>query len=62
MDLYGLPLDRFVAERDALAKQLRGDGRREEADAVKKLPKPTRAAWAVNAAVRAEPERAEALA
>ena len=29
--LYGLPLDAFVAERDALAKRLRADGRREEA-------------------------------
>src|SRR5690348_16359271 len=54
-DLYGLPLDRFVPERDALAKELRAGGDREAADAVKKLAKPTRAAWAVNTAVRENP-------
>jgi hypothetical protein len=61
-DLYGLPLERFTAERDALAKQLRASGERDQADAVKKLPKPTRAAWALNTAVREKPEAAEALA
>src|SRR4051812_36684097 len=61
-DLYALPLERFVPERDALAKRLRASGEREEADAVKKLPKPTRAAWAVNAAVRESPQAAQALA
>ncbi len=60
--LYGLPLERFVAERDALAKTLRADGDRSAAEAVKRLPKPTRAAWAVNSAVREHPDRAEALA
>ena len=55
-DLYGLPLDRFVPERDALAKELRAGGDREAADAVKKLAKPTRAAWAVNTAVRENPD------
>jgi hypothetical protein len=53
-DLYGLPLDRFVPERGALAKALRADGHRDEAAAVAKLRKPSAAAWAVNRLVRGE--------
>jgi len=59
--LYGLPLDAFVAERDALAKRLRADGRREEADEAKALRKPSVAAWAVNQVVRSQPKPARAL-
>jgi hypothetical protein len=51
-ELYGLALDAFVPERDALAKRLRADGRRDEANEVKALRKPSVAAWAVNQAVR----------
>jgi hypothetical protein len=53
-DLYGLPLDRFVDARGALAKALRGDGRREEAKQVAVLRKPSVAAWAVNQLVRTQ--------
>lgn len=53
-DLYGLPLDRFVAERDALARALRADGRREEAVEVGALRKPSIGAWAVNQVVRTQ--------
>ena len=53
-DLYGLPLDRFIAERKALAKALRAEGRREEAGAAEKLRKPSAAAWAVNQLVRTQ--------
>jgi hypothetical protein len=53
-DLYGLPLERFVAERSGLAKELRSQGRREEAATVAKLPKPSVAAWAVNQLVRTQ--------
>src|SRR3954447_11530110 len=60
-DLYGLPLDAFVPERDALAKRLRADGRREEATEVKALRKPSVAAWAVNQAVRTQPKAARGL-
>ena len=60
-ELYCLPLDQFVPERDALAKSLRADGRREEAAGVAKLPKPSVAAWAVNQVVRAQPKQAAAL-
>lgn len=53
-DLYGLPLERFVPERTALARTLRDEGRREDAAKVSKLPKPSIAAWAVNQLVRTQ--------
>jgi hypothetical protein len=59
--LYGLSLDAFIPEREALAKELRSAGRREEAAAVKKLGKPTVAAWAVNQAVRTQAKAAREL-
>jgi hypothetical protein len=59
--LYGLPLDEFTAERDALAKRLRADGERDEAARVKKLRKPSVPAWAVNQAVREDKRAAKAL-
>src|SRR6201991_3922228 len=60
-DLYGLALDAFVPERDALAKRLRAEKKRDEADAIKALRKPSVAAWAVNQAVRTQPKAARAL-
>jgi hypothetical protein len=60
-ELYGVDLDEFVGARTALAKRLRADGDREGATAVKKLPKPTRAAWAVNRLVRDRPKEIGAL-
>jgi hypothetical protein len=60
-DLYGLPLDRFIPERAALVKELRGDKRRDEANAVAALRKPSVAAWAVNQLVRTQTEEIEAL-
>jgi hypothetical protein len=59
-DLYGLPLEEFIPARDALAKRLRKDDR-ERAAAVKKLPKPSVAAWAVNQAARSQPKERRAL-
>jgi hypothetical protein len=53
-ELYGLSLDRFVSERGALAKALRADGHRAEADQVSHLRKPSVAAWAVNQLVRGQ--------
>jgi hypothetical protein len=62
-DLYGLPLDEFVPARTELERQLRKSGDRERAAAVKKLPKPSVAAWAVNQASRSQPKaRRELLA
>lgn len=54
-ELYALPLDRFVPERAVLVKQLRADGRREDAARVASLTKPSIVAWAVNQVVRALP-------
>jgi hypothetical protein len=59
--LYELPLEQFVSERDALAKRLRGEKRREDADAVKALRKPTVAAWAANQVLRSQPDGRRAL-
>ena len=46
--LYGLPLAEFTAERNRVARELRAQGRREDATVVAGLPKPTLAAWAIN--------------
>jgi hypothetical protein len=51
-ELYGLPDAEFTAARDALAKRLRGERRRDEADEVKALRRPSVAAGAINRAVR----------
>jgi hypothetical protein len=51
-ELYGLPLDEFTPARDALARGLRADGRRDEATEVAGLRKPVLAAWVVNRLVR----------
>lgn len=59
--LYGLPLDEFVAHRDALAKKLRGDGDKDAATAAKALRKPTAGAWALNQAVRRRRGETDAL-
>jgi hypothetical protein len=59
--LYGVRLDQFVAERDALGRELRAEGKREEAAWVAGLRKPTMAAWAVNRVVRGERRKAAAL-
>jgi hypothetical protein len=50
--LYALPPDEFVEARNRAAADLRKDGRREDADLVKALRKPSAAAGAVNALVR----------
>ena len=47
-ELYGLPPEEFTRARDERAKQLRKEGDRDAADAVKALRKPTVAASAVN--------------
>jgi hypothetical protein len=60
-DLYGLPLDRFVPERGALAKELRAAGRRDEATQIAGMRKPSVAAWAVNQVVRTQGRAVKAL-
>jgi hypothetical protein len=60
-DLYSLPVEEFTKARDALAKELRQAGKKEAADEVKSLRKPSVSAWAVNQAVRRRPQDAKAL-
>ena len=55
-DLYGLPLEEFTPARDALAKELKAAGHKDEAAEVKRLRKPSLAAWALNRVARDHPE------
>jgi hypothetical protein len=50
--LYGLPPERFTAEKNALAKHLREAGDAEAAAEVTALRRPPLSAWAVNQLVR----------
>ena len=60
-ELYGVPFDEFTARRDARAKELRKEKRREEADAVKALRKPALAAWAIDQLVRSDRDAVDEL-
>jgi len=59
--VYRGPLEEFVSRRDALAKQLRADKRREDADRVKALRKPSRTAWVLDHIVHEDPASIEQL-
>jgi hypothetical protein len=59
--LFRTPPDRFIAERDALVKELRGAGRDDDAAAVKALRKPTATVWALNQLADREPDGLAAL-
>jgi len=60
--VYGGPLDEFVSRRDALVKQLRAAKRREDADRVKLLRKPSRMAWVLDTLVHEDSASIERLA
>ena len=60
-DLYGLPLEEFTPARDALAKDLKAAGRKDEAAEVKALRKPSVAAWALNRVAREHPDAVDGL-
>ncbi len=60
-ELYGVPLEGFVAARDELAKELIAAGDGDEAKRVKSLRKPTATAWALNRVARERPELMAAL-
>ena len=60
-ELFCLAPGEFVTARDALVKELRADGRREEAGVVAKLAKPSVPAWAVNQVVRTQRTDVRAL-
>ena len=61
-ELYALPLDRFIPQRDALAKELRAAGDRGRAGSVKAQRKPVVSAWALNQLAREDPSAVEELA
>jgi hypothetical protein len=54
-ELYGLALSEFTAERDALVKRLRTEGRREDAGLVAKRRRPPITAWALDQVARHQP-------
>jgi hypothetical protein len=59
--LYALPPGEFVQRRDGLARSLREAGEREAAEEVKKLRKPSVAAWTLNQLARREKMRLRGL-
>lgn len=60
-ELLDVDPEHFVAERDALAKRLKAEGRVAEAATVKKLRKPTVAQWATQQVARRAPEEVAEL-
>jgi hypothetical protein len=59
--LYREPPETFIASRDALARELKAAGDDAGAATVKKLRRPTVAAWALNRLAAEEPEHVEEL-
>lgn len=53
--LLALPPERFTEARNAAVKQLRADGRRDAADALRRVPRPPLALWALNRLAREQP-------
>jgi len=60
-DLYQFAPEEFTAVRNALAARLRQDKRKDDADEVKALPKPTPSAWAVNVLFERQAHKMSAL-
>ncbi|WP_231123859.1 hypothetical protein [Nocardioides sambongensis] len=58
-DLYGRPLPEFTAARDRRAKELKADGSDDLAAAVKRLRKPSTAAWVVDLLVRRDRDQVD---
>ncbi|MEE4592588.1 hypothetical protein V2J94_11940 [Streptomyces sp. DSM 41524] len=58
-ELYALPPADFTAARDERAKDARTAGDRELAERIRRLRRPTKAAWASNLLVRRQPDEAE---
>lgn len=54
--LYGLPLEKFVAERNGLAQKLRAAKLPDVAKQVRSLRRPSIGAWGINQLVRQSPE------
>jgi hypothetical protein len=60
-ELYELPLDEFIGARNARAKELAASGDRDSAAVVRKLSKPSLAAWMANVLVRKHPDEIDEL-
>jgi hypothetical protein len=54
-ELLAIPPERFTEARNSASKRLREEGRRDAADAVKRLPRPPVALWALNQLAREQP-------
>ena len=61
-ELYREHPEGFVAGRDRLAKELRGGGDRDAAERIRKLRRPTVAAWLINRAALSSPAALEEFA
>jgi hypothetical protein len=61
-ELYREPPEGFVARRNELVKELRSAGDREAAERVRKLRRPSVAAWLLNRAALESPEQLEEFA
>jgi hypothetical protein len=59
--LYGVDLAEFVSERTRLASALRKEGRRDEAERVKELRKPSLSVWTVNQLARTQRKEIDLL-
>ena len=59
--LYGAELEQFTAERNALVRTLRGEGRGDEADEIAALRKPPLPAYVANRLARERPRDVRAL-
>jgi len=59
--LYGLPREEFTGARNALVRELQNAGRKEEAEEVRALKKPSVSAWAVNQLARQQPQEVAEL-
>lgn len=55
-DLYAIDPSEFIVARDAIAKRLRSEKRRDEAAEVAKLRRPSPSAWALNQVAREHPD------
>jgi hypothetical protein len=60
-ELYGVELPGFVARRNALAKELRAQGRNAASQRVKELRKPPRSVWIVNQLARRQRREVDLL-
>jgi len=54
--LFATPPAKFIEERKRIVAALKGTGRKDEAKAVEKIPRPSLAVWTVNQIARRDPE------